>query len=334
MKINFLSNETELYNSLLKYCKDIERVAIFNFSCEGSYEEINQYKWLQHEYPKLKSLQLDGWSFQNRDSMSKIRFGRLLIEFFHKNPFIEDIQTSNRFIRDLAIENLKNIKRLSITTLEIDPLNNNLLMCEKFKTIYQNNSCIGMIELEFFIVSRSDFLPFRDRVEMLNSIKPIHRIKLRFCIHVQPERLMFLMFLSEFKHLKCLQFIFYDNLPFPNHEVWENFSKKCLYLEELRIVVCDKYLGPQVSKELIKQFVWNSPKLKMLNLNNFETLDENDLSAWNELRKKLNGGVDITILDSCYRRRRPRMRPMSHGMVAFKRVYGIQNDNNFESAWK
>lgn len=330
LKINRFYVENKLYNNLLKYCKNIERITIYEVvTPKLSVQENIGFEWLQHEYPKLKSLQLQTHIyFLLFDRISRICFCRLLTEFFHKNPSIEDFETSDPLIRELVIDNLKNIKRLSVLPTELDfqsPLS------DKFVYYYRNNSCTEMFELKFHLNDRDNFLLFREQIEMLNSIYPIHRIKLKFVDGVRFENLMQLLFLNDIKHLKYLQFDFGIKSN-PNDEFWKKFSENCLYLEELRIFIG---YGCRASKEYIKQFVCNSPKLKMLILSNVESLDENDLSAWNKVRKKLNGTVHVTILDARHGSYGlSRMSPMSQCTVTFKRVHeDVFRYYDIESAW-
>lgn len=200
----------------------------------------------------------------------------------------------NPEIRD--IENVKNLKRFCIPMCDRNYLFSiDLTLGQKLKTYRQNNCFIEMFELVAHFHEESNFLLFREQVEILNSINPIHSLQLwlkDFKRILDLERI--LLFLNDFRNLKCLQFIMLNLKTKFNFKICKQISEKFLFLENLKII------SASISKEMVNLFACNLPKLKMLILDEIESFDENDVAAWNKGRNKLNGPTDLTIYSNRY----------------------------------
>lgn len=146
-----------------------------------------------------------------------------------------------------------------------------------------------MFRLIFSLLKKDKFISILKSIQLLNSINPIHSLELYFLYNFFLKEWMTLMFLKEFKVLKYLR-IDFVHFAF-DIEFLKELSKNLLNLEQL--VISTNVKTKIISKEVIMQFVRNSPQLKLLISNQMHSLDENDLNEFNEARIKLNGAVHI-----------------------------------------
>lgn len=130
LKIHYLSNADDVYDGLLKHCKNIECIDIYLFDVRRFYtrfgEEPNAIGWFHHEYPKLKLLQFSLMNANGENDQQILV--KSLNAFFNQDPNFKDITPFGTEV----IEAMKNAQ-LTVRIWNEDPLSHTLTFAKRFR---------------------------------------------------------------------------------------------------------------------------------------------------------------------------------------------------------
>lgn len=257
----------EIYNGLLKYCKNLNSLTIKPF-WDGTTD------WMDHEYPTLKKLNLQ---FQY-DLNHLERFKEMANEFFRKNPQIKDFTCGGIVLVKAILQNVNDIERLVIDFYENENPND---LVEDLK-IYHRKSPIKSLELN---VLNFDATQKIDELINLNVVHPINGINIHIQHDVDCTAIMHL------KQLKQLKLHFSNSGLNRVNVILNEISKNAPKLYKVELTAGYMFINDKraiLFTDLSMPFVQNSLELKELTLDFGHTpikSHQNDLIRLNAVRK-------------------------------------------------
>lgn len=309
LSISGIHETSDVRNGLLKYCENLK-----HFEIETERWCWNT-KWMQHEYPSLKSMKI---SLSDAECFGKI-FDDHAGVFFRINPQLKDISCTGIKTTGYILRNCQNIKRLSVIFEAND----------RFEDIYDElityckQSPIESLELDF---SKNDKLKTLTLITGLDSINPIRGLGLK--MQNKSDAPIIIM---NFKQLRKLKLVCEPWVQIPD-EVLENISKKLPLLEEFQIFALWRPVF--MLKKLLMLFVINSLSLNML-MFSFASREidftPNDLIELNRTRRTSAKACNMTINLQAAKRFFPDSVPKMHDEPVLKKPSNSMLRINFKT---
>lgn len=273
LNIAAIGVKSDLFNGLLKHCKNLEHLEI---------AQIGQYNtdWLHQQYSNLKSVSMHGGHLDNNLDEDIILVERIG-EFFRLNSNITDIQCNRWWIARIALQNIKNIERLRIECEDGLESSNILVYFKK----YCQHRFINCLE-----VCWSDILDV-DALKELNSINPIHSLDVKLVDDYSMLILVLFSSCTKFSHLKKLKIEGIDRSK--DIQQFEDLSENFPNLKQLHF----KTRTTLPFNRVVMPFVRYSSNLRKLILGcplRYED-DYIDSIALSELRIPLKNAQHMTI---------------------------------------
>lgn len=269
-------NNINLYDGLLKYCENVQKIEITNF-------DQSDFKWIHHNYPMLKTICFTYWNGCDRDTLEI-----LIKQFIQRHPNLKEFIYYERYKTIRILINGGKIEFLNLKYLfEVD-----LSTIRKDRAFFCDEKSVKRFEIK---LSDNWSPAAMDMLVKFNDYQPIHGVGISTFNGLNSNWMQ----LSKLKHLTDVTIRFYwktlvlDEL----YGFLKHLSIELPNLKSFNLCLSQLRLKRYELKLLTMPFVRYSNKLSNLMIQFEDDFDcePNDLFELNAARKLLTGACNMQI---------------------------------------